>query len=145
MVSAIVCEHGVRRYEWPLGSHCSVRMVNCDPQVVLATFLEHSRPSTDYRGSRRKLGGAPMLLFGNPATGMAGWLLQRLRRLVRLWQVQPDEDLRLNHQRLPRAAGIAIKAGVQQALKTTFQFLQNFSRIHTVTGGSWLVIGVRWL
>ena len=86
-----------------------------------------------------------MILFGNPATGMAGWLLQRLRRLVRLWQVQPDEDLRLNHQRLPRAAGIAIKACVQQALKTTFQFLQNFSRIHTVTGGSWLVIGVRWL
>jgi len=86
-----------------------------------------------------------MLLFGNPATGMAGWLLQGLRRLVRLWQVQPDEDLRLNHQRLPRAAGIAIKGCVQQALKTTFQFLQNFSRIHTVTEGSWLVIGVRWL
>ena len=36
-----------------------------------------------------------MLLFSNPATGMAGWLLQRLRRLVRLSQVQTDEDLRL--------------------------------------------------
>ena len=79
-----------------------------------------------------------MLLFLNPATstGMAGWLLQRLRRLVRLsqhWQVQPDEDLRLNHQRLPRAPRISNQALVQEALKTTFQFLLNFSSMHTVT------------
>ena len=60
--------------------------------------------------------GAPTLLFGNPATGMAGWLLQHLRRLVRLSQVQPDEDLRLNHQRLPRAPWTLDFPSVQPSL-----------------------------
>ena len=92
----------------------------------------------------RKLGGAPTLLFGNPATGMAGWLLQRLRRLVRLSQVQPDEDLRFNHQRLPRAPRISNHGVSPGSAQNNFSVPDELFILKYGYKAGWLSIGEKF-